>query len=605
MLKLSKVILNIMYFTILFGCSLEKSVDSDTVNISDNTQVEVKMLRINPLLQSQVNELPQSRAYAISDKLKVTVKKGDEVIKEAEFEAGENLYYYDLSLSLPEGTGYKMFVKSYNLANSAEIPTTVGESGLFDIIKGNKTSINLIMLPYNPQVINLGDKISFEPKKYTAVSSVLANILYSVASWGEESWYKVKAETNYLEIITNKITVFGEMDGEWTNPSSFIEVFNSDGTSLGYSSRSDANDTTIIYTVPGEEYYICILPKLIKEDNNEFKSDIIEFYAQDYIDANSSEITAREIELGYFQDSYNGSIDEDYFKVYLDAGSYSLYNEVPELSIYSEAKVSIVESTSFSNLFFDIKTSGYYYLKCVFSSEGVNSVGEYYMRITPFVVQNTLNPSESWSELYNNNSEERNFYKLNVDPKKEYILSIKRTNDINEFYSNEFSIFTLDPLERNGSYFKQTIFTDIDRGSGIAKYVLDIPPGDDLVYLGYDIHNNGGFAVQLEEVTPEYKPVTIGSNWACDPAEGDVQYYSFDVTPGQKLILNSEGDGVISIYDIDKTQYVKTEINYKNQQTFEIKPGVSRLIIKVIQSPDNIHNNDSILFSLREESAAQ
>lgn len=598
MLKLSRTILALVCFASLFGCSLEKGVEPKNEIINPvidshketNTQIEIKMLRIHPELQKRLEKTASSRAYAVADKVKVVVKKGDQIIREEEYgvESYENWdKSFIINMWLPADIGYKMYIDSFNLNNSADIPTVKGESDLFNVEDGVITNIKITMLPNSSEPLALGSEMVINPNSY----SVFDNSTFSYTT-GEEYWYKIKAQSDFTEIYTNYFNIFFEDGTTDIMHSARVVAFNSDGSIV--ERQVDLTSSLIFNSVIGNDYYIAVIPVAFLDYRKQIlKSESIKLNSRNFVDQNNSRESAKEIGLGWHEESFTGSSDQDFFKLYLEPGRYELYQYDlfgGEVFSSNDSLIASLPPLDYNHGIFDISEAGYYYIKLTSSLIEENTLASYSFAVAQPNYESSIDAGSTWYETTGNDSE----YVLNVDSSKEYILDFKPVDNSQIIYDYvDIRLYRLVYDETNKIYTKEDMRYESDSEFD-SFWSLNIPVGTTKVYLSMYIYSSKRLEFKLEEINPTITPINMGQAIESRVADGLVQYYSVDVTPGQLLQFESitkstptlsggpeiTGEAKFSLYDSSKTEYLLDNSSHSNHLGF-VKDGVAKYIIKV------------------------
>lgn len=612
MLQLTKRIFKLVAIFLLTGCTLngpsgmDNKTQAEVDSIEYNTDVTFTMLRINPIVEKGLFNKFNSRAYAVSDKVKVTVKKGTELVKEGEYgvgsQYGENdAISFKIRMSLPIGTGYEMTIESFNNNNSTIVPTVIGKSELFDITDGNIKKLFITMKPHNPDILTLGEEVSLTPGVYSELH------IYEGDSVGAEYWYKFTAKSNYTFISNENFLV--QLHGNtFPIPASEIIVFDSSGKIV--ESMGEDKSGTVFKSQVNMEYFFCVLPRAVNIGTHIYKQDSIKILVSNYVDTNNSIASATEINTGYNGGFFTKSSDEDFYRIYLESGNYIIESSNEEVSILdgpqtshgmsidimSEAGSIISSLPNTIDGVVNIATSGFYYLKLSSNNSSIDAFDGYEFKIEKFVDNNVLIPSPSWQDYDTGINSESIYYSINIDHSKEYIISF-RTEDSNDLYTSyiSFRMFALVKDEANNIFKKEIINEHFDL---TREEILMIPSSVTKVYLEANIMANGTYAIKLDETSPVVTPISLLEESVSNVADGMYQYYSLDVTPGQRLVINTYtrthpelstsslylGDALFHLYDIDKNKYYYRNHSNIVNGMFTVDPGVTKLILMVAHS---------------------
>lgn len=594
MLQFSKII-SLLLLILLFSCKLESGSDESTSIISsesdgdptqaqspDNTEISFNFLRVNPYLQQRVDS--RSRAFAISNLVKYTVKQGDNIVREGEFSDRHFEFEegtYNITLNLPIGDGYIMYIESYNLKISSIVPTVKGQSTEFSISDGVITPIEITLLPTAPKSLNLG------------VQEVIEDPIHSVYSfvgyeweYGGEYWYEIEATSSFTEINRNIIDNF--------IASCEVLVFDENG--LYIISQMDTFGSISFKSEANKKYYFVIIPMDYRYYAEDYKAETISFIVDNYLDENNSKESARETRNNSVEDIFVGANDIDYQKIYLEPGQYSLdvqlmypseyqgmsgSNNDLTVEVYSSSDLLLGTTGKATDDVLEVDTTGYYYFKVISLSSDIATFEEYDLSINPINIATTNTVTNSWIEHSIVDASEEYYFKYTIDPLKDYTLEINNNSQEN-YISPYLDLYNyidnnaggLDRLYRVCNLWEQDkvhyVFPDFN---------------SPVLLLKADYYETGSFAIKFEEIVPTYIPVASDIETISLYSDGALKYYSYEVSEGDTVRFQSTGFGEFYIYDSDKNYYYLKADEYNGlDQEFVIDSGVTTLFIKVLHT---------------------
>lgn len=606
MLQLNKIFLIIISSLIVFSCTLngnddfkdrEKNADS---SVEYNTEVKIQIPRIHPFIEQHLNSQSQSRAYGVCDKVKVTVKKGLDIISEAEFGIEDDYDYYgghsyfNIMLLLPKGEGYVMSVESFNLKNSSTVPTVIGTSIPFNIVDGEISTLDITMIPKNPTILDIGVKDTFTPNAY------FIEFISGYYELGSEHWYQITATSSYTEVNTELVTT--TIMGEVVDVSTcYIFAVNEDGSFID---TQHTNDGALVFkSVTNKKYFICVLPLAHETPDGVFKSNSVSLSFNEYTDTNNSTASAKNISITYTKGIFSSPGDIDFYKVNLTPGKYSIESYCHpinrngygltspglEIDITSESGELIGKFGTDVKGIFEVIISGNYYIQVKSLNSGPSVFEGYEINFDTFIEKEVLNPSPSWQEFDTGNIYGDLFVGLNVDSTKEYTISFKTDYyvDLQSYFLYEDIVNKIYVADSFDNYL-------IDSADFILS--LNNPKGQRKFYLELLVQGGGTYAIKFDEITPVYTSVPLGELTVSSSSNGRIQYYKVDVTEGQELQFSSisvnnlstdpligyYGDALFSVYDLDKNKYIYSHITDNPLGTFIVETGVTQLIVKVV-----------------------
>lgn len=415
-----------------------------------------------------------------------------------------------------------------------------------------------------------------------------------------------KSEYTSLSILNNNsnyITSYYQFD------SFDFEVFNSNGKRILPSRQQYNGEGKYIFqTTIDSNHYISIRPIKTILNNIEYQSEVISFKLESYSDTNNSSENAESLVLGTtITNFFNGGFDTDYYNIDLVEGKRYLIHPSSNIKISTHTN-EIVNIIPYSkDVVFEAPITGEYTI--IKSQNDDDPVSDYEITIFDFDSIKTIEPSNSKikSEIINKSL----FYKVNIDPKKEYILSWEDNDYVGIDYSANVNVYFTSInnrghsiLEYNSPYGKNfPIYLDFESNvlSGIIRFSV---PG--LSHFG-----NFSFTFEEDLTKKNYQMVSLNTLTECYSNNGNTQYYKFIIDQSKEYIINyyskdytnnSEYDGFcdLSIYTPDKSDYfIRNDSfigEYNNRITFsDKKSNNNELILKV-----SFSHGEKVAFELTE-----
>lgn len=504
MFQLIKNIKIVMILLLVSSCSLIQVENSEEIKM-DNSNVTVSIPRLNPLVGEGLKKSNDSRAYFTADKLVLKAYNSSNVLVDTftydvdSESIGQHMDgILEVSLILSIGN-YTLEADVFNFSNSTTTPVVSGISDPFTVSNDIPADIFISMTPNNSVAITRGDINSITNPQYTGLGEY--DNIYNV---GSDYWFKYKANSDFsvISILNNSVNY-----PEDSLPSLVSRVFDSSG--FGVSGATDIDGNYIFETLSGEEYFILIVPVKHYKSGQSYFSDEITFSVDSYVDQNVSEATSEVLGKAYLKNGlFSGLSDFDYYKVNLTAGStyifestFSVLSQVTDLTGVIVGEV--LETDYNDRVHFTVDTSGDYYLRIDRSSFSNFSIESYDFIFQELSFVSTNTPSDSWIDGDMNNCGKQ-FYKVLVDPTKEYSIKLDNLFDGTGQYTSKAGIgtytFSKDPVTGVVNYKNNYISFDAYSN----PQVINLLPGStELIIEISDFRIEGGtFAFQIQEYIP-------------------------------------------------------------------------------------------------------
>ncbi len=473
MSHLNKVILGTL-FLVLLGCNTSLTEKKGSVNISIPTVSKVVLSALNSSANNDKLDKDSTRAFVISDSVVISIYQSGSFIESFQFNSDS-----DTKINLDEGE-YSLTIDVYNYDNSQEVPVVSGSSESFTITAGLETSVHVKLLPVEP--------VTAVESSVVSVTDYNNGMYYSeynfVSYIGSEHWYEI--------IPSTTVTTIESINSDSGFNSAEFVLYNNLGEFLY---GIDLMSGLLFDSVPGEIYYLAVLPTKVYNGDDYQESSNVEFIyspanTEDF-DNSFSTATAVTADGSVEQGGFVGSADTDFYTVDVTAGTNYVFRNNGE-------DLNITITDSLNNIVFDGLLSSDYYFSAE-SSEAIflefsdpdGSSREYLFSVIS-LVNEILSTSSEWQVLdieYNLSS----FYTFDVSAGTSYNLSW------DDSYSGSDQ-FEADVWVSATSNLGDSYFTTVDSGYN-SPYI--ITPGEGVTTITLEINGSwsgGTLGLLVEEV---------------------------------------------------------------------------------------------------------
>ncbi len=456
MLHLNKIILGVLLLLFL-GCnsSLVENKGSVSITIPSVSKVVLDELNSNEIQRKDSDD--SSRAFVVSDNVVVSIYQAGVFVKSQEASANNSI-----EIVLDEGI-YTLSIDIYNNENSSIDPSVSGISDEFVVTAGVATSVHVKLLPVSPSVAEEGSVVSLTD--YT-------NGDYDMFSnytdlFGSEHWYEITPSTS--------VTTIESVNSDSGFNSAQFVLYNNLGE---FVDGANLFSVLTLDTIPGETYYLAVLPMAVYDFVESYSSTNVEFtyYATSTVDYDNSatDATAITADGGLILGELVGPTDTDFYSIAVTAGEiYRIQNNGDSYYITLTDSLGniIMEGNFYDSFLYTADSDDILYME-LFNPLEVTMA--YQFKVST-IVDTMIVPSSEWLTV-NIEFQLSSFYTFNVTPGTSYTVSWDSSWEGSGVYDADVIVEATDNLgntyfSSDEGYIPPHIITP---GEGVTTVTLDI-----------------------------------------------------------------------------------------------------------------------------------
>lgn len=468
MSHLNKVVL-LLISLLLFSCG----VDYDNKDV-EGGYLSFTIPSVSSIIEEQFTEKEDAgRAFVVSSSVRLSLYNDlDELIVMNEYESDD-----EVNIILNPGY-YSVYLEVFNHSNSTVLPVVHGESELFEIVPGVVTTTHIMLTPVNP--VTLEENIS-QGINVQEFSESDFGYLWSIKS---EYWFSLTAVTNATLVESSISTDIIR--------SAVVIAYDSNGS---YIDSSTASSDLLFESVPGEIYYIAVIPFFLYNNGDYiYPSNVSITWSQyDITDNDNSFETATAINTdGTVLRSTLYTDDSDFYSFSVTAGtSYYIISESTN-TIYADIYNDSFEIINSYSLYthgtrtISFDTDQTIYIELTDNRDGIKDYG--------FFVKEAINedftPSSEWQviDIYKNVDQA---YRVLVTPGSTYNVSWDELYNGSGIYTSDVYVDAFDNL---GNLHLNSIDTAYSTPQSIT-----IPDGVSELYIVVRGYKTGTIGLKIEE----------------------------------------------------------------------------------------------------------